>query len=605
MKELGRVFAYCARYRGYAFGTFGCATLSTLALLFVPFLTQKIFELIEEESVAGLLADGFHLLEIRSLSSQLTFLAAGALGAFLFRDILNAARIYFNNLFEQRVIYDIRSDLYYHIQCLPLSWFDDKASGDVMTRVSEDVTDMERVLIDGIEQGSVALLQILGVMVYLMYLSVSLTLLTLIPIPLMLLGAYWYTTTAHKRYRLIRKATSAMNALLMDNLQGISQIKSFVREKDEWNHFNQTSEELRSATLRVMRAWAFYSPSMAFFASLGTVIVLYFGGSQVLSGSGELTKAELVGFIVAVGFLYEPVNRLHGLNQLFQSGRAAAERVFGILDTNLETQPENPNSLPETEGARRVEFCNVSFEYEPDQTVLKDICITAEAGQTIALVGPTGAGKSTLVGLIPRFYQGYRGEVKIDGTPNSEIDLSVLRSEIGIVSQEAFLFNDTLRRNLLFGNPSATEEDCWRVLEAANAREFIEALPKQLDTEVGERGIKLSVGEKQRVSIARALLKNPPILILDEATASVDTATEKLIQEALDYLLENRTSFVIAHRLSTITRADKILVLKDGEIIEQGTHNELLEFNGLYAKLCASQSTGTIESAWENVELAK
>ncbi len=608
MSELKRVFAYCARYKLYAWGTFGCAILSTLSLLAVPYITKLIFDLITEGQLSGWVNTVLVEQGIESTATTLTVLGLLAAGAFLGRDLLNAARIYFNNLFEQRVIFDIRSDLYEHIQKLPLAWFDDKASGDIMTRVSEDVTNMERVLIDGIEQGSVALLQIFGILGYMAFVNWQLTLWTLIPIPLMLIGAYWYTATAHKRYRLVRRATSDLNALLMDNLQGIAQIKSFVREDSEWEHFREKSLKVCTASLKVMKSWAMYNPSMTFFSSLGTVLVLYFGGQQVLatialdaSDPAKLSSAELVSFMVAVGFLYEPINRLHQLNQLFQSGRAASERVFGILDTEPEIEPAATETLAVTREACAVSFSDVHFTYEKDLTVLKHINLEAQPGQTIALVGPTGAGKSTLVGLLPRFYSKYEGTITIDGVDNRKLTLKELRSHIGVVSQEAFLFNDTLRRNILFGKPDASDADCWQVLEAANAREFVEALPDQLDTVVGERGIKLSVGEKQRVSIARALLKNPPILILDEATASVDTATEKLIQEALDRLLKNRTSFVIAHRLSTIVDADQILVLKHGEIIERGTHPELLSAGGLYAKLCQAQSTGTIESTWDRL----
>lgn len=608
MSELKRVFAYCSRYPWYAVGTFSCAILSTLSLLLVPYVTGQIFELIAEQQLSGWLGAVLPRWGVESSGSVLLLLGMLAAGAFLGRDLLNAARIYFNNMFEQRVIFDIRSDLYEHIQKLPLAWFDDKASGDIMTRVSEDVTNMERVLIDGIEQGSVAVLQIAGILVFLAWTNLELTLWTLIPIPLMLAGAYWYTATAHKRYRLVRRATSDLNALLMDNLQGIAQIKSFVRENAEWQHFREKSQNVCSASLQVMKSWALYNPSMTFFASLGTVFVLYFGGQQVLettaagaaTGQG-LSSPQLVSFMVAVGFLYEPINRLHQLNQLFQSGRAASERVFGILDTEAEAEPVTTESLSGSREACTVTFSDVEFTYEKDLVVLKGIQLEAQPGQTVALVGPTGAGKSTLVGLIPRFYDKYTGTISIDGMDNRKLSLQELRSLIGVVSQEAFLFNDTLRRNLLFGKPDATDEECWEVLEAANAREFVESLPDQLDTVVGERGIKLSVGEKQRVSIARALLKNPPILILDEATASVDTATEKLIQQALDHLLKNRTSFVIAHRLSTIVDADQILVLKQGEIIERGTHHQLLEQGGLYAGLCQAQSTGTIEATWDSL----
>jgi len=601
MQELRRVFAYCRRYQLFAWATFSCAILSTLSLLLVPYLTGRVFELLANRSVEGWPGALAHSMGLTGVTGQLNLLVAGALLSFFGRDVLNSARIFFNNLFEQRVIFDIRSDLYQHIQRLPLTWFEDKASGDIMTRISEDVTNMERVLIDGIEQGSVAVLQIGGLLLFLFWVNPELAFYTMIPIPLMILGAWWFTTVAHKRFRRSRQAASDMNSLLMDNLSGIAQIKAYVRETDEWQHFRLKAEDLRSHTLHAMKAWAVYNPAMTFFASFGTIVVLFLGGRAVLDPGSGFTHPNLVEYMVAVGFLYDPINRLHGLNQLFQSGRAAAERVFGILDTPVEVEAELHRKLPAVPGPRTVEFKNISFRYDSEIPVLNQINLTAEAGQSIALVGPTGAGKSTLVGLIPRFYQGFSGQILIDGVDNQEIELTELRTNIGLVSQEAFLFNDTLRRNLLFGHPKATESECWEVLEAANAREFVESLPNKLDTNVGERGIKLSGGEKQRISIARALLKNPPILILDEATASVDTATEKLIQKALDHLLRDRTSFVIAHRLSTITRADQILVLNQGEIIERGSHDELVLADGLYARLCRAQNTATIEHTWEAI----
>jgi ABC-type multidrug transport system fused ATPase/permease subunit len=300
---------------------------------------------------------------------------------------------------------------------------------------------------------------------------------------------------------------------------------------------------------------------------------------------------------------YDPINRLHGLNQMIQSGRAAAERVFRILDTPVETEPVTAMQLPARKGGgRRVAFENVSFSYRDDVPVLKNITLAAEPGQTVALVGPTGAGKSSLINLIPRFYVPNKGAVRIDGVPNDQLSLAELRAEVGIVTQESFLFNDTVLNNLRFGRPNATLDEIEFALKAANAWDFVQRMPEKLESVVGERGVRLSVGEKQRISIARALLKDPPILILDEATASVDTQTERLIQEALERLMSERTSFVIAHRLSTVRNADVICVLQHGEILEQGDHATLFAKGGLYAKLCAIQhGHETIEEAFERI----
>jgi ATP-binding cassette, subfamily B, bacterial len=593
MKEILRVFGYCSRYRLLATGMMVCAVFSTLFGILYPKLTQLIID----NFIAGNRPD------------QLLWMVGAVLASFFLRDFLNFVRLRFNNTFEQNVIFDIRTQLYDHLQRLPLAWYDDQSSGDLMTRVSEDVTNMERVLIDGIEQGTVATLQILSVGIFLFFSNPHLALFVILPMPLLAIGAAIYTKLAHRQQRFVRRATSAMNSLLLDNLQGILQIKSFGREKREFQHFTEKAVNLRTATLKAIWIWSYYSPSMRFISSVGIVLVLFFGGHEVIRHAGEAHPAFTVGqltmFLLYVYMFYEPMDRLHQLNSLFQAARAASERVFKILDTpaEIDANSETARQLPPlSHSGRQVEFRNVDFSYETDRHTLRDINISAKPGQTIALVGPTGAGKSTIAGLIPRFYRASGGTVLIDGVPVNDLPLELLREQIGIVSQEPYLFNSTVRANLLFGKPDANDQQIRSALAAANALGFIEKLPQGLETRVGENGVKLSVGEKQRLSFARALLKDPPILILDEATASVDTATERLIQEALEHLLQNRTSFVIAHRLSTIQQADLICVVKQGEITERGTHNELLEKNGLYAALCRAQTLGeTNEQTFEHI----
>jgi ABC-type multidrug transport system fused ATPase/permease subunit len=517
---------------------------------------------------------------------QLIPLIATGLAAFFAQDLLNCLRILLNNHFEQRVIFDLRSDLYARIQMLPLPWFDNRATGDIMTRLVEDVTNVERVLIDGIEQGTVALLQIGIVLALMVHYSGSLTLAALTPVPFLAIGALAYTLSAGKRYRATRKATSALNSLLHDNLDGIRQIKTYATEEREHARFNAASDALRKASLIVMRYWAIYSPTMNFLGNLGMVVILAVGGLQVLHGTMELSV--LVAFLLLARYLYEPVGRLHSLNQLLQSGRAASERVFSILDAPLEEGWKNPPPASETPVKIRgdVRYENVGFQYLSGSPVLHEINLHAKPGEMIALVGPTGAGKTTLIHLLSRFYELTSGEILLDGRPIRSISLTQLRHSVAMVTQESFLFNGTTADNLLIAKPDATEEEMWGALAAANADGFIKRLPKGLHTQLGERGVKLSVGEKQRLSIARALLKNPPILVLDEATASVDNTTERLIQEALQHLLAGRTSFVIAHRLSTVRHADQILVMERGRIVERGDHESLLERNGLYASLC-------------------
>jgi ABC-type multidrug transport system fused ATPase/permease subunit len=521
--------------------------------------------------------------------SELIGQAAGlALAAYAAREFLFYLRTRVNSVFEQRMIYDLRAQLHRKIARLGLGWFDRQSSGDVLTRMAEDVPATQRIVLEGIEQGVTAFLQIVITAVVMFLTNVPLTWLILLPTPLLAAGGWIYSHLLAPRAKRAREASGEMNAMLFDTVAGIRQIKSYTYEDGQQERFNTTSRGLRAVQLRMMAAAAVYGPLMSFLGSMGLVILIAIGSAWCIEGT--LTIGELMKFILLTGFLYEPITRLHGVNQNLVTGMASARRVFEVLDETGEEDLEAGEPLGTVHG--EIRFEEVGFGYGPGRTILRGVSLEVLPQQTVAIVGATGSGKSTVFQLLNRFYDPQRGRILLDGRSISDYSKISLRDAISYVTQDAFLFATTVRGNLLLGKHDATDEEIWSALRLACADEFVQRLEGQLDHEVGERGMRLSGGERQRLAMARAFLKDAPILLLDEATSAVDNKSEHLIQEALEKLRQNRTCLVIAHRLSTIVEADRIYVMKDGEVLAYGTHEELIATSPYYAELAHAAVIG-------------
>jgi len=576
LKPFRLIFNYARKYQFALIITAISMLLLVAAQLLIPWIVKILIAAVTDPGAT---------LGVMGLVTQLTIIV---FLIFIARAGLQFLRSYLAHLAGWGVVADVRKYIYEHLQRLSLRYYEDKQIGQLMSHVINDTELFEQFISHALPDVIVNLVTFFGVTIVLCSLNWQLTLLSTIPIPLVLLSLQVYAKRVRPAFRNRQKELGNLNASLNDNLSGIREIKAFTREVEEAQRIDERIDMYYRSNLTALKLMATFQPFVDFTSSLGTLIVIFFGGQLALQG--RLPISDLVAFFLYLEMFYTPIRNLSSAWEAIQSSLAGADRVAGLLAEGEE--PHNvPGAITISERVKgQINLHNVNFSYNPETPVLENINLEIPAHSVVALVGPTGVGKSTLVSLIPRFYDVTLGTITLDGRDICDYTLESLRQQISVVLQDVFLFYGTIRENILFGSPTASEAEVISAAQTANAHAFIQQLPNGYDTLVGERGIKLSGGQKQRISIARAVLKNAPILILDEATSSVDTETELLIQQALERLMRGRTTIIIAHRLSTVRNADKIVVLDDKSIRESGTHQELIKNkDGLYRRLYSVQ----------------
>ncbi len=564
-------------------------SLKRLFLLFIPYWKPVLASTLLIMGRAGLelLPPLFQRVIIDQVISsgdvgRVGGLIATLVGVYLLLAVLDGGDMFIRHALGVRVIVDMRVRLYAYLQRLSLSFFERTSTGELMSRVTNDVEALEQFLTHGSALFFVDLLRLMGAAVVLFVLDHRLALLVLIPVPILTVCLRHFNKRVRPIYRRVRDRLGDINSLLQDRLSGIRVTQAFRQEERELREFTHESHHYLQARVAAIRQWSTFFPAMHFVSFMGIAIVLGFGSIRVIRG--ELSLGTLVAFLSYITAFYEPIRRLTDIDNVFQQAIAAGERIFELFDTAPDIV-DAPDAIVLSDVRGEIRFDNVHFRYGTGDEVLHDVSLTIAPGQTVALVGPSGAGKTSIANLICRFYDPSAGTINLDGVDLRKIELDCLRRQLAVVLQDTFLFNTSIRDNLLYGKPDATEEELIAAAKAAYAHDFIITLPNGYDTEIGERGVRLSGGQKQRLALARAILADPRILILDEATSSVDAEAEYLIQQALESVLHGRTALVIAHRLSTIRNADKIIALEDGYIREVGSHEELLSRNGLYSSL--------------------
>ena len=570
MKVFRFLLVYAKRYTGALIITVASMVALVGVQLLTPWIVRTMINLVTGELTKDVFA-------------RIDLLVVFALLAFVCRGVLFFLRSYMSHSAGWGVVADVRSFVYQHLQRLSLRFYEDKQTGQLMSRVVNDSDKLETLISHAVPDVFVNVLMFFGVGFVLALLNWQLTLLCLIPVPFIILGLKGFGKFVRPAFKKRQEELGELNATLNDNLSGIREIKAFSQEEREATRIGTHIQQYKKSLLKALKLMATFHPFVEFAASMGTIVLIYFGSRLVLRE--VLPIADLVAFFLYLGLFYQPVRMLSTAWENVQEALAGADRVAELL-AEIPEVAERPGSIDLTERANgHLIFQDVCFHYIEGAQVLNRISFGIPAGTSVALVGPTGVGKTTLASLIPRFYDVTEGQIILDGNDIRDIKLKSLRSQISLVLQDVFLFHGTVKENILFSRSGASEEEMINAAQVANAHQFVCELPQGYDTTIGERGIKLSGGQKQRLAIARAVLVDAPILILDEATSSVDTETETLIQEALERLLQGRTTIIIAHRLSTVRKADRIIVLRDGEIAEEGTHTELLASEGIYWQL--------------------
>lgn len=547
-----------------------CMIVAAAAYLVVPWLIKNVVD---------------EVLQAKDMM-MLNLVVAAILLVFLIRGFATYGQTYTMSYIGQRVIIDIREALFKHLQRLDQAYFDRRKTGVIMSNLTNDVGALQTAIVDNLISFITEGVTLIGSLVSMILLDWKLTLVTLVIVPVVL----GIINIFGKRLRLaghdVQGRIADITSLLQETISGIRVVRSFAREAYEVKRFENENQRNFRAVMRATKLTSLLSPMVEFSAAIAVTVILWYGGYSVVTG--VISAGSLIAFLIYAINLSNPVKRLSQVYGNIQKAMAAGDRVFAILDTEPEVKEKtNAKPLPEVKG--HVEFDHVSFSYDGEKKAITDLSLTVNPGQIVAIVGPSGAGKTTVANLLPRFYDVAEGSLRIDGTDVRDVTFQSLREQIGLVPQDTMLFNATIKDNILYGRLDATDDEVFEAAKAANALEFIDKLPDGMQTLVGERGNSLSGGQRQRIAIARAILKNPKILILDEATSALDTESEKLVQEALERLMKGRTAFVIAHRLSTIKNADRIVVLKQGRIEEFGTHEQLLNRDGLYRHLYSVQ----------------